>query len=55
MIFANLGSIEHGVEGGYLVHLHLSHFEDLGSLVHGRQGQEVVVLLLSDEEHGDYG
>ena len=55
VILAHLGSVEHGVEGGDLVYLHLGHFEDLGSLVHGWQGQEVVVLLLGDEEDGDYG
>ena len=46
MVLADLGSVEHGVEGGDLVDLHVGHFEDLGSLVHGAQRQEVVVLLL---------
>jgi len=53
VVLAHSGSVEHGVEGGDLIHLHGSHLQNLGSLVHRRQSQKVVVLLLSDEQHGN--
>ena len=53
VVLADLGSVEHGVEGGDFVDLHGGHLEDLGGLVHGREGQEVVVLLLCNEQDGD--
>lgn len=53
VVFANLGSVEHGVESSHFIDLHWGHFQDLGSFVHGGQSQEVVVLLLGDEKDWD--
>lgn len=50
VVLADLGAVEHRVEGSDLVDLHGGHLEDLCNLVHRGQGQEVVVLLLSDEQ-----
>lgn len=53
MVLADLGSVEHGVEGSDFINLHWGHLEDLGGLVHGRKGQEVIVLLLCNEQDRD--
>lgn len=47
-VFAPLLAVEHGVEGGHLVHLHLVLPYDLGHLLHGGQRQPAPVL--QDEE-----
>ena len=53
VILADLGPIEHGVEGGDLVDLHGLHIEDLGDFVHCGESEEVIVLLLRDEQGRD--
>jgi len=53
MILADLGAVEHGVEGGDLVDLHGLHVEDLRDLVHRRESQKVIVLLLCNKQSRD--
>ena len=53
VILSDLGSVEHRVERGNLVHLHGLHVQDLSDLVHGGECEEVVVLFLSDEQSRD--
>lgn len=53
VILADLGPIEHGVEGGDLVDLHRLHIENFGDFVHCGQSKEVIVLLLRDEQGRD--
>lgn len=48
-MFADLGTVEHRVEGSNLVNLHWSHLKSLGHLVHRGESQEVIVLFLHEE------
>ena len=52
-IFANLGAIKHGVEGGDLVYAGGGHFDDLGDLVHGSDGEPTTVLTLGEVKKGN--
>jgi hypothetical protein len=54
-VFANLGAIEHGVEGRHLIHTHGRHLHDTGDLIHGREGQPPAALSLGQIQQWDAG
>ena len=52
-VLAHLGAVEHGVEGGHLVHAGGGRAHDLGHLVHGRYRQPAPVLSLRQVQERD--
>ena len=52
-VLPDLGAVEHGVEGCYLVHPRWFDVADLCHLVHGGDGEPPSVLALCQVEDGD--
>lgn len=52
-VFSDFGAVEHGVEGGHLVHSHGGHVQHLGDLVHRSEGKPATGLSLSQVQHGN--
>ena len=55
MELADSFPVEHGVEGGDFVDVHLVDLGYFGYFPHGGEGEEVVVLFLCEGEEGDDG
>ena len=55
MELADSFPVEHGVEGGHLVYVHLVDLSYFGYFPHGGEGEEVIVLFLCEGEEGDDG
>ena len=55
MVLSHLAPIEHGVEGGHLIHADLRHVKNLCHAVHGSQAEPAFVLLLRNVQDGDAG